>query len=65
MSVLICSHQSQLSICVRYIYKDNVKKIYKVTKDFCGFVELKRTDAETISSSVFVNLRFYGFTVSI
>ena len=51
-----CSNQAQLSIYVRCIYKDNVQKIYPVTEDFCGFVELRPTDAETILSSLLVNL---------
>ena len=32
-----------------------------LTEDFCGFVELQRTDAKTISSSFLVNLRNWDF----
>jgi hypothetical protein len=32
-----------------------------VTEDFCGFVEQKPTDAETISRSLWENLRNWGF----
>jgi hypothetical protein len=39
------------------MYVDNVQKIYQVTEDFRGFVELRRTYAETFSSSLFVNFR--------
>ena len=52
-----CSNQVQLAIYVRYIYKDNFQKMYRVTEDFCGFVKQKPTDAETSSRSLLVNLR--------
>ena len=58
------SNQTQLSIYVRYIYKDNVQKIYQVTEDFCGFVEQKPTDAEIISRSLWENLRNWGFDLT-
>jgi hypothetical protein len=35
----------------------NVQKIYQVTEGFCGFVELKSIDAETISGRLLVNVR--------
>jgi len=59
-----CSNQVQLSIYVRYIYKDNFQKNFRVTEDFCGFVEQKPTDAETNSRSLLVNLRNCGFDLT-
>jgi hypothetical protein len=35
-----------------------------VTEDFCGFVEQKPTDAETISRSLWENLRNWGFDLT-
>ena len=39
------------------ILTDNVHTIYQVTEDFCGFVALKRTDAET-TMSIWARLRW-------
>ncbi|XP_056017385.1 52 kDa repressor of the inhibitor of the protein kinase-like [Ostrea edulis] len=57
-----CSNQAQLSICIRYIYEDN--KTSQVTEDFCGFIELKSTDAKTISNCILENLRKWGFNLA-
>jgi hypothetical protein len=40
------------------IFTDNVQNIYLVTEDFCGFVALKRTDAETTMSAGRFNFDF-------
>jgi hypothetical protein len=40
------------------------KTSLSVTEHFCGFVELQRTDAETISSSLLVNLRNWGYDLT-
>lgn len=58
-----CSNQTPFSICFRYIYKDNVQVIYQVTKYFCRFVEIERTDLETISNSLLAFFRNRGFNL--
>lgn len=57
-----CANQAQLSICVRYCYTENDTCF--VTEDFCGFVELVKTDAETISTSILNKLREWGFDLT-
>ncbi|CAC5381162.1 unnamed protein product [Mytilus coruscus] len=57
-----CSNQAQLSICIRYCYTEN--DAWYVTEDFCGFVELVKTNAETISTCILNKLREWGFNLT-
>ncbi|CAG2212940.1 unnamed protein product [Mytilus edulis] len=57
-----CSNQAQLSICIRYCYTEN--DAWYVTEDFCGFVELVKTNAETISTCILNKLREWGFDLT-
>ena len=50
-----CSNQAQLSICIRYCYTEN--DVCYVTEDFCGFVKVVKTNAETISTCILNKLR--------
>ena len=57
-----CSNQAHLSICIRYCYTEN--DVCYVTEDFCGFVELVKTNAETISTYILNKLREWGFDLT-
>ena len=57
-----CSNQVQLSICIRYCYTEN--DVCYVTEDFCGFVKLVKTNAETISTCILNKLREWGFDLT-
>ena len=57
-----CSNQVQLSICIRYCYTEN--DVSYVTEDFCGFVKLVKTNAETISTCILNKLREWGFDLT-
>ncbi|KAJ8308416.1 hypothetical protein KUTeg_013290 [Tegillarca granosa] len=49
------SKLSQLSICVRYV--DWTAKTPEVAEDFIGFIEVQRTDAETITTAIIDTLQ--------
>ena len=50
-----------IKLSYQFVFGIFTKTKLSVTEDFCGFVELLRTDAETISNSLLVNLRNWGF----
>ncbi len=54
--------QAQLSVCVRYTYWEGTE--LKITEDFIGFLELKRTDAATIADALISCLRDWGFNLA-
>lgn len=47
-----------MSLCIRYITKDDQK--FEVHEDFLGFAELQRMDAETIASAINEKLKVWG-----
>ena len=60
MSVLIVL----IKLGSQFVFGIFTKTKLSVTEHFCGFVELQRTDAETISSSLLVNLRNWGYDLT-
>ncbi|CAC5400190.1 unnamed protein product [Mytilus coruscus] len=57
------AEKAQLSICVRYVNKERDR--YQVNEDFLGFVEVERTDTETLCNAVLHNLgQEWGFDLT-
>ncbi|VDI48642.1 Hypothetical predicted protein [Mytilus galloprovincialis] len=57
------AEKAQLSICVRYVSKERDR--YEVNEDFLGFVEVERTDAETLCDAVLHNIgQEWGFDLT-
>ena len=55
--------KEELSICVRYVIKDDEGK-YEVSENFMGFAELEQTEAETIPTTFLRKLDEWGVNMS-
>ena len=55
--------KEELSICIRYVIKDDEGK-YEVSEDFMGFAKLEKTDAETITTILLRTLDEWGVNMS-